>query len=217
MNRIAVALFTMLASLFMVCMMSSCTAIFSEAAGLRDVSDTEYTITWNMNGGTWANGYTGASSFLARTTVVLPTAAQVVRTGYTFKGWYESAGFSGSAVTGWSAGQKKADVAFYAKWAANKAVITVSAPVYSDVDLALTQVTEGTVTTFTVDSGYKSYVWYYDGSEVKAGESNTWTLDSAGTSPVVNAGKHQILVVVTESDKIYSYSATCTYTYTVTE
>ena len=38
------------------------------------------------------------------------------RYGYTFVGWYETADFSGKPITGWNAGEKKADVTLYAKW-----------------------------------------------------------------------------------------------------
>ena len=45
--------------------------------------------------------------------VVLSAAS---RYGYTFVGWYETADFSGKPITGWNAGEKKADVTLYAKW-----------------------------------------------------------------------------------------------------
>ena len=50
------------------------------------------------NGGTIAPGkeiksYTGGKS------LTLPGAADITRGGYTFEGWYEDSGFSGSPVT----------------------------------------------------------------------------------------------------------------------
>ncbi len=50
------------------------------------------------------------------------------RNGYTFVGWYEKADFSGKPITGWNAGEKKADVTLYAKWEKEKEpVITFNA------------------------------------------------------------------------------------------
>ena len=50
------------------------------------------------------------------------------RYGYTFVGWYEKADFSGKPITGWNAGEKKADVTLYAKWEKEKEpVITFNA------------------------------------------------------------------------------------------
>ena len=45
------------------------------------------------------------------------------RNGYTFVGWYEKADFSGKPITGWNAGEKKADVTLYAKWEKEKELV----------------------------------------------------------------------------------------------
>ncbi|MEE1290791.1 MAG: InlB B-repeat-containing protein, partial [Spirochaetota bacterium] len=52
--------------------------------------------------------------------VVLSAAS---RYGYTFVGWYETADFSGKPITGWNAGEKKADVTLYAKWEKEKEIV----------------------------------------------------------------------------------------------
>ena len=46
------------------------------------------------------------------------TLKEPTKDGYTFKGWYESSNFSGTAVTSWKAGEKTEDVTLYAKWEA---------------------------------------------------------------------------------------------------
>jgi uncharacterized repeat protein (TIGR02543 family) len=277
----------------------SCTAVYTNAAG-QEV-DASYTISYNLNGGSWADGYTAATSFTASTAVTLPGSDSVVYSGYTFGGWYTDSAFTGgNEITGWSAGEKTADVTVYAKWTAitytiaydannssasgatgsqsctygteytiaangftltgysftgwntvadgtgtsyaagdivtnlsatagttitlyalwtaNKIEsITVSAPTYSSTDLNLTSSTSGTTTTFSVDSGYASYVWLYEGTVMQSSSSNTWALDRSGSSPTVTTGKHQILVIATATGSANSYSASCTYTYTVTE
>ena len=90
---------------------------------------------------------------------------------------------------------------------------TVSSPSYTNDDLELASTTNGTTTTFTVKSGYSIYCWYFDTALVQSGTDNAWALDSAGTSPTVSVGEHQVLVVATISGKANSSSATCTYTY----
>ena len=52
--------------------------------------------------------------------VVLSAAS---RYGYTFVGWYETADFSGKPITGWNAGEKKADVTLNAKWEKEKEIV----------------------------------------------------------------------------------------------
>ena len=72
-----------------------------------------YTITYVLSGGTNGAGnpdfYTVASSDI---TLSAPT-----RTEYTFAGWYESAGFTGTAVTKISTGTA-GDKTYYAQWTA---------------------------------------------------------------------------------------------------
>lgn len=40
----------------------------------------------------------------------------IERKGYDFEGWFEDSNFSGSAITGWKAGEKQSNVTLYAKW-----------------------------------------------------------------------------------------------------
>ena len=56
----------------------------------------------------------------------LPVASDVKREGYTFSGWYNDAGFSGSAVKTIDASATGAKT-FYPKWTANKLTITFNA------------------------------------------------------------------------------------------
>jgi len=177
----------------------------------------EFSITYTLNDGSWAESFTAPTSFKKADAVTLPVAADVTRTGYTFGGWYTDSEFTdGNEITGWAAGEKTAAVTVYAKWTVNIVTITVSAPTYSGKTLSLASETSGTTTTFTVDSGYESYNWYYDGT-LYSSTGNTWALDRSGSSPKVTTGSHQILVIVKETGMSNSYSATCTYTYKVSE
>lgn len=74
------------------------------------VSPTEYTITYNLNHG--MNASANPSTYKTDATVTL---AAPTRSARVFAGWYESAGFNGSAVTSFPAGTT-GDKVLYAKW-----------------------------------------------------------------------------------------------------
>ena len=79
------------------------------------VKEAEYTVTLDPNEGTIADGKT-VTGYVRGTGVALPTAADITREGYLFKGWYEDANFSGPPVTAITA-TDTGDKTFYAKWA----------------------------------------------------------------------------------------------------
>ena len=79
------------------------------------VKEAEYTVTLNLNEGTIADGK-NVTGYVRGTVTALPTAADITREGYLFKGWYEDANFSGSPVTAITA-TDTGDKTFYAKWA----------------------------------------------------------------------------------------------------
>ncbi len=60
-------------------------------------------------------------SFLPSQAVTLPvvdeTEGILVRTGYTFAGWFEDPGYnSATVITGWTSGGKESDIKVYGKW-----------------------------------------------------------------------------------------------------
>ena len=60
---------------------------------------TTSTITYELNGGEWAAGYTAPTSHPYDEGLALPTAADIKRTGFIFLGWYENPGFTGTCYT----------------------------------------------------------------------------------------------------------------------
>lgn len=77
-----------------------------------------YTITYNLNGGdAIENG-----SYTVHDAVTLPTPT---RTGYTFGGWFDNSGLTGTAVTVIPAGST-GNKAFYAKWTGNMVTVTLN-------------------------------------------------------------------------------------------
>ena len=79
------------------------------------VMEPTYTVTLNPNEGTIADGK-NVTGYVRGTVTALPTAADITREGYLFKGWYEDANFSDSPVTAITA-TDMGDKTFYAKWA----------------------------------------------------------------------------------------------------
>ncbi|MBR2965280.1 MAG: InlB B-repeat-containing protein [Clostridia bacterium] len=75
-----------------------------------EIVKVEYSITYNLNGGTLASGYPDKYEQGTAVTLPIPT-----RTGYLFKGWYNNASFNGSAITSVST-SSVGNLSLYAKW-----------------------------------------------------------------------------------------------------
>lgn len=74
-----------------------------------------YSITLNVNGGAYAEGYIAPTSYAYGTGATLPTSENITKTNYILGGWFSSADFSGDAVTVISttdSGNKE----YWAKW-----------------------------------------------------------------------------------------------------
>ena len=89
-----------------------------------------YTISYELNDGGWAGGYTAEESYTVESEVTLPTESNIAKDGFLFKGWYESSDFSTSEVTQIAAGET-GDRTFYAKWKVNAIYVSESG---SDTD-----------------------------------------------------------------------------------
>ena len=76
---------------------------------------TTYTITYNLNGGT--NAVTNPATYTVETDDI--TLASPTRSGYTFGGWFNNSGLTGSAVTTIARGST-GNKTFWAKWTENQ-------------------------------------------------------------------------------------------------
>ena len=76
--------------------------------------NTVYSITYVLNGLSWAEGFTAPSSFNSSQGVTLPVAVNFAN-GTTFGGWYTKSDFSDTEVKSWNAGDYTNNVTFYAK------------------------------------------------------------------------------------------------------
>ena len=161
-----------------------------------------YSITYNLNGGTNASGNPKTYTVESRAiTLKAPS-----RFGHNFKGWYTSSSFTGDAVTSIPEGSH-GNISLWAKWEeiTNKVLITVSAPVYTEIaDLAapVVDTSAGTIT-FTAPSNYSEYAWYADDSDTALGTTKTLVINLSTTK--LRGGYHlMVLEVVDLAGKHYS-------------
>lgn len=83
-----------------------------------DPSAFVFPLVLDRNGGEWAEGYAPPQAFDKQQGLRLPTADDISRSGYTFRGWYAEPDFSGSPVTEVVAGTAEPKT-FFARWDAN--------------------------------------------------------------------------------------------------
>ena len=77
--------------------------------------ENEYTITYNENGGTYANGYQKITKRRYSDSASLPNGDQLTKIGYNLAGWYDNPEFNGTAITTIPS-DTAADKILYAKW-----------------------------------------------------------------------------------------------------
>ena len=145
----------------------SSSAIMSAVEAHRSSGYLTYAVT---NGGTLKNPPTSNTEL-----------ATPVKAGYTFDGWYESADFSGNAVTA----APTAGTTYYAKWTMIKNI-----SLRSDAkDAVVTYGTPVTLTTAPTSSQW-TYTWYKDGNNV---------LDTTKDTNIDNNGNTLVLKNVSDS------------------
>ena len=134
----------------------------------------DYSVTLEANGGTIADGK-DVTSYTYGTGAALPTAEDITRDGYAFKGWYEDSGFSGSPVAEITAADTGAKN-YYAKWV-KLWTVTVTAGDGGTASGGGTFEENSTVTVTAVpDSGYRFIRWTENGAQVSADESYAFPL-----------------------------------------
>lgn len=117
----------------------------------------EYNITYHLNGASWVSA--GAATYTSGVGYTLPVAGDMSNPGYTFGGWYDNSGLTGSAVTEITTSDY-GNKTFWAKWTENTYTITYNANGGS----GSTAATEGHYVTvadngFTAPSGKTFIEW----------------------------------------------------------
>ncbi|MBP5582605.1 MAG: InlB B-repeat-containing protein, partial [Bacteroidales bacterium] len=119
-----------------------------------------YDVTLNVNGGTITNGE--IDSYTYGVGAVLPLAKNMVKTGYTFVGWYANEEFAGESVTT-IANNAVGEKTFYARWTINSYDVTLNANGGTINAGTFTSYEFGTAKTLPTDvtkTGYTFAGWY---------------------------------------------------------
>lgn len=123
-------------------------------------------IAFESNGGSAVETLTGATG--EAVSAALPTS---VREGYTFAGWYNNKAFEGDALTALPETFPVGNTTYYAKWTADKAMITFNRNA-SDVtgsQAGIEDVTDGTIdVAFPAGTGYAREGYVFAGWNTKA-------------------------------------------------
>ena len=123
-------------------------------------------IAFESNGGSAVKTLTGATG--EAVSAALPTP---VREGYTFAGWYNNKAFEGDALTALPETFPAGNTTYYAKWTADKAMITFNRNA-SDVtgsQAGIEDVTDGTIdVAFPAGTGYAREGYVFAGWNTKA-------------------------------------------------
>ena len=166
-----------------------------------------YTITFNMNSGSWKGGYTAPSSYtIESAAITLPTASNIERTGYTFGGWYDNSGLTGSAVTTIAAGST-GNKTYWAKWTPTSYTITFNANGGSAV--AQMNYTIESTSTLPASSrdGYR-----FDGWKPSTDVGN-WSSSTTYASGTSLTGKYGSVTLVGQWTALNIYSITINVSY----
>ena len=133
-----------------------------------------YAVALYPNEGTIAPGK-AVTQYTYGAGAALPTAEDITRGGYVFKGWYEDSGFSGSPVTEITSADTGAKT-YYAKWV-KLWTVTVTAGDGGTVSGGGTYEENSTVTVTAVpDSGCRFIRWMENGAQVSTDESYAFPL-----------------------------------------
>ena len=127
-----------------------------------------YSITYELNGGTWVDGFNCEKSYTIESAadLVLPTSEHLTKQGFVFDGWYDNAEYSGTAIKNLAG--RTGNITLYAKWRNANQVATVqfSEPA-GGVDASTNII-------LTCDTDNATIYYSYEGKEF----SDKWQNDS---------------------------------------
>lgn len=115
-----------------------------------------YDITYELNEGTWADGFNYEKSYTIESAadLVLPTSEHLTKQGFVFDGWYDNSEYTEYAID--SLVGRTGDLTLYAKWRDENQVATVKfSPAAEGVDMGteitLSCETQGATIHYTLD------------------------------------------------------------------
>lgn len=136
----------------------------------------EISVTFDLNGGEWADGYTAPASYLSNEALQLPTDANVKKTGLMLEGWEEMS-------------RADTSVSYKAKWTARMYDLKYTL-FYNDLGLTgknelLQSVEYGKVYVFTFDTAPKGCEYVIDKFYVKIA-------DASGNMQLIDKSRYAI-------------------------
>ena len=151
--------------------------------------NTLYTITYNLNGGSWKSGFIPVTLHNTNTEINLPTADNVEKTNYVFIGWYDE---NGNKVTQIPSNTAK-DITMTAKWGCTANTVGAVIKALSGTgphDITVT----GAITSDTISS-IKTALKNNSGAKVNLDLSDTTGLTSIGSSAFSECSKLTSIVI----------------------
>jgi len=174
------------------------------------------TVTFNSNNATSGTA-PAAMTANAGSSITLPGAGNLARTGYTFGGWNENASGTGTNYEAGSPYTPDGDITLYALWEPNSASITIdfeqitdSAPTFADITISRTGSNSYPVTfDVALDNAgqYTGIAWEVAGVGIYAGQ----TVTGSGAAFTLNAkevkynaiGTHSLILTVVKGGMYY--------------
>ena len=132
-----------------------------------------YNITYELNGGTWADGFDYEETYTIESAadLVLPTSEHLTKQRFVFDGWYDNPEYEGTAID--SLKGRTGDLTVYARWRYENQVATVvmtpdsSKTVSYGTEVKLSCTTENFVIYYKVGEKVAEYEEYTENSRIE--------------------------------------------------
>ena len=176
-----------------------------------------YNITYELNEGTWADGFNYEKSYTIESAadLKLPSSDKIIREEFVFEGWYDNAEYSGTAITNLAG--RTGDLIFYAKWRDENQVATVQ------FSHAAGGVDASTNITLTCATENATIYYSYEGKEFNkdSWQNNAWHMyqsDAATSEGIIifaNGSTNPVTIYAIAVCDGMENSAVATITYTL--
>ena len=171
----------------------------------------KYTITYNLNGGKWADGYTAPDSYTYGEQQNLPDADKVILPGYGLKGWFTANGTQLTETTTNMTG----DIVLTAQWEAGLTNYTVRHWQQNIDDAGYTEMTgDQQILTGSSDSETSAKAKSYTGFTAKSFTQETISSDGKTIIDIYyDRNQHYIIYVAGADDETITLPASQLFRY----
>ncbi|MBP3562694.1 MAG: SUMF1/EgtB/PvdO family nonheme iron enzyme [Treponema sp.] len=191
------------------------TGFVSAAQRTLEQLNTLYTITYDLSGGEFVEGFTAQASFNQAMTVTLPTAENLLKTGYVFVGWKNDQGDTVTEIPVGTIG----DLTLTAQWEINTYTISFNANGGTLTDNATQTVKHGekiAEPSMPTREGHAFLGWYTSNDEGLTLGEIAYDFDTVATGDVHLYAKwihvHTYSTDWTRDETHHWHAATCGHT-----